>query len=101
LSPEHLFLASVEACLIFTFRAIAQASKFEFLSLHVSGGGTVDRKDGAIRFTEITLWPRLTLRSGGDPERAKRLLDKGKDACLVTSSLLVPVRIEAEIVIES
>jgi organic hydroperoxide reductase OsmC/OhrA len=45
-SPEHLLIASVETCFLFTFRAVAEASKFDFLSLEVSGSGTVDRKDG-------------------------------------------------------
>jgi peroxiredoxin-like protein len=97
-SPEHLLLAAVETCVMFTFRAIAQASKFDFLSLDLSGSGTVDRKDGATRFTEIILKPRLTLPKDADPERARRMLEKGKKACLVTESLSVSVRLEAEIV---
>jgi peroxiredoxin-like protein len=97
-SPEHLLLAAVETCVMFTFRAIAQASKFDFLSLDLSGSGTVDRKDGATRFTEIILKPRLTLPKDADPERARRMLEKGKKACLVTESLSVSVRLEAKIV---
>ena len=100
-SPEHLLLAAVETCFMFTFRAIAQASKFEFLSLELSGSGTVDRKDGATRFTEIVLRPRLRLPKGANPERAKRMLEKGEKTCLVTASLSVPLRLEAELVIES
>ena len=99
-SPENLLLAAVETCFMFTFRAVAEASKFNFLSLHLSGRGTVDRKDGATRFTEIVLRSRLTLPKGADPERARRMLEKGKNACLVTASLLVPLRLEAELVIE-
>jgi len=82
---------------MFTFRAVARASKFDFLSLDLRGSGTVDRKDGTTRFTEIVLKPRLTLPKGADPERANRVLEKGKTACLVTASLAVPVRLEAEI----
>src|SRR5262245_39852512 len=100
-SPEHLLLASVESCFLFTFRAVAEASKFDFLSLEVSGSGTVDRKDGATRFTDIVLRSRLELPKGTDTERAKRMLEKGKNACLVTASLSVPVRVESNIVIES
>ena len=62
-SPEHLLLASVETCFVFTFRAVAEASKFDFLSLEVSGSGTVDRKDGATRFIDIVscwLFPVVT-----------------------------------------
>jgi organic hydroperoxide reductase OsmC/OhrA len=100
-SPEQLLLAAVETCFMFTFRAVAQASKFDYLSLDLSGSGTVDRKEGATRFTEVVLRLRLTLPNGGDPERAKRMLEKGKNACLVTASLSVPIRLESEIVVES
>ncbi|MGH9552847.1 MAG: OsmC family protein [Terriglobales bacterium] len=100
-SPEYLLLAAVETCFMFTFRAIAQASKFDFLSLELSGSGLVDRKDGSTRFTEIVLRPRLALPRGADHERGKRILEKGKTACLVTASLSVPIRLEIEIVVES
>ena len=94
-------LASVETCFVFTFRAVAEASKFDFLSLEVSGSGTVDRKDGGTRFIDIVLRSRLALPKGADLERAKRILEKGKNACLVTASLSVPVRMESEIVVGS
>ena len=100
-SPEHLLLASVLACFMFTFRAVARGSNFDFLSLELSGSGTVDRQDGVTRFTEIVLKPRLVLAKGADPERANRMLEKGKTACLVTASLSVPVRLEAEILAEA
>jgi organic hydroperoxide reductase OsmC/OhrA len=96
-SPEHLLLASVLACFMFTFRAVARGSNFDFLSLDLTGCGTVDRQDGVTRFTGIVLKPRLVLPNGTDPERASRVLEKGKTACLVTASLSVPVRLEAEI----
>ena len=99
-SPEHLLLASMESCFMFTFQAIAQASKFDFLSLELSGSGTVDRKEGSTRFTDIVLRSRLALPKGSDPERAKRMLEKGKNSCLVTASLSVPIRLESEIVVE-
>jgi organic hydroperoxide reductase OsmC/OhrA len=100
-SPEHLLLASVETCFMFTFQAVARASKFDFLSLELSGTGTVDRKDGSTCFTDIVLRSRLTVPKGTDLERARRMLEKGKSACLVTASLSVPVRLESEIVVES
>jgi peroxiredoxin-like protein len=100
-SPEHLLLASVLACFMFTFRAVAQGSNLDFLSLDLTGTGTVDRKDGATRFTEIVLKPRLVLPKGADPARANRVLDKSKTACLVTASLSTPIRLEAEILAEA
>ena len=100
-SPEHLLLAAVETCFMFTFRAVAEASKFQFLSLELSGAGTVDRKEGATRFTEIVLRPCLRLSKGADRERAMRMLERGEKACLVSASLSTPVRLEPEIAVES
>ena len=97
-SPEHLLLAAVETCFLFTLRAVAQASRVEFTGLTLSGEGTVDRQDGVTRFTEIVLRPRLTLPPGADRERALRALHKSEKACLVPASLSTPIRLEPEIV---
>jgi peroxiredoxin-like protein len=97
-SPEHLLLAAVETCFLFTLRAVARASRIEFTTCEVTAEGTVDRTDGVIRFTEITLRPRLRLAAGADPDRAVRVMEKAQQACLVSASLATPIRFEAELV---
>ncbi len=97
-SPEQFLLAAVEACFLFTLRAVAKASKVEFTSLELTGEGIVDRKDGATRFTEIVLKPRITLPAGADREKARRVLEKSEKACLISASLSTPVHLEPEIV---
>ena len=61
-SPEQFLMAAVETCFLFTLQAVARASKLPFTSLELSGEGTVDRKDGATRFTEIVLRPNSPWR---------------------------------------
>jgi organic hydroperoxide reductase OsmC/OhrA len=95
-SPEHLLLAAVDACFLFTLRAVAKMSKVDFASLELSSEGTVDRVGGATRFTEIVLRPRVRLGPGGDRARALWVLEKSKKACLVSASLSTPVRVEPE-----
>jgi peroxiredoxin-like protein len=96
-SPEHLMLAAVEACFLLTLRSVAKASKLEFTSLELAGQGTVDRKEGVTRFTEIVLRPRLKVPAGTDMERARRVLEKSEKACLISASLATPIRLEPEI----
>jgi len=96
-SPEHLLLASVAACFLYTLRAVARASKVEFESLDLATEGTLDRVDGVTRFTELVLRPRLRVGPGGDPARIRWVLEKSKKSCLVTASLAAPVRLEPEI----
>ena len=98
-SPEHLLMAAVESCFLLTLRAVARASKLDFDSLDLTGEGTLDRKDGATRFTEIVLRPRLKLPAGADRDKAIRILEKSEKACLISASLSTPVRLEPEIVI--
>ena len=99
-SPEQFLLAAVETCFLFTLRAVARASKVEFTSLELTSEGIVDRKDGATRFTQIVLRPRLTLPAGGNRDKALRVLEKSEKVCLISASLATPVRLEPEIVSE-
>lgn len=94
-TPEHLLLASVQACFLFTLRAIARNSKLEFVGLEVDSAGTVNRQDGVTRFTEIVLRPRLTVPAGTDRARVLHVVEKVEKACLVSASLSTPVRVEA------
>ena len=96
-SPEQLLLAAVEACFLLTFRAVAQASRLEFVSLSVEAEGVVDRVNGVTRFTEIVLRPRVALPAGVDWVRVQRALEKAERACLVSASLDTRIRLEPEI----
>jgi peroxiredoxin-like protein len=96
-SPEHLLLAAVATCFMFTLRAVARASRVDFISLDLTVEGTVEGRGGRLRFGEIVLRPRLQLPAGTEPERALRVLEKAGSTCLVSASLATPVRLEPEI----
>lgn len=96
-SPEHLLLASVQACFLFTLRAVARVAKVEFGALELGAAGTVDRVEGVTRFSEIVLRPILTVSPGTDRERVLRVLERSEKACLVSASLSTLIRLEPEI----
>lgn len=97
-TPEHLLLAAVQACFLFTFRAVADAAHVHFEYLELSAEGTVDREEHRTKFTEIVLRPRITIGPDVDRTRLMRLLHKAEHACLVSASLNTPIRLEAELV---
>ena len=97
-SPEHLLLAAVEACFLFTLRAVARSSKLEFANATIQAEGTVDRYAGATKFTDIVLRPRLTFARGVDRAMVAAVVAKAEKSCLVSASLATAVRVEAEIV---
>jgi hypothetical protein len=91
-SPEHLLLASVETA------SCSHSERWPKLpNSNLCGWIWRERersteKDGVTRFTEIVLTAKLTLPPGGDLDRARRILDKCKTACLVTASLSTPLQ---------
>ena len=57
----------------------------------------LDRVDGVVRFTAIDLHAVLSLAAGGDERRARRLLEKAEETCLVTNSLNLEPKLEIEL----
>lgn len=87
-SPESLLCAAVADCLILTFRAIARASKFEWLELSCRTDAVLERVDGVARFTRYTSYATLKVPPGADAAKGKLLLEKSEHGCLVANSLL-------------
>ena len=86
-SPETLLCAAVANCLILTFRAIARASKFDWLELNCRTEALLERVQGGARFTRYTSYATLKLPAGADAAKARLLLEKSEHSCLVANSL--------------
>ena len=86
-SPETLLVAAVADCFILTFRAIARGSKLAWTSLSCEVEGTLDRVERVTQFTGFRVRASLRVPSGTDEARAKRLLERAEQGCLVTNSL--------------
>jgi len=99
-SPEHLFTASVNICLMTTFLAIAENSNLKFKSFTSDASGKVEKTDGGYFFTEIELKPKIIIADEKDRERAGRIIEKAKNACLISNSIKSKVTMETEISVE-
>ena len=97
-SPEDLFLAAIESCFLFTVQAVARQARLDFIDLDLDVEGTVDRRSGTTRFTEIVLRAVLSVPAGIDHVRARAVLEKTEHACLVSASIATPIRLEAQVV---
>jgi len=97
-SPEGLLTAAVLDCFVLSFRAIAAASKYAWLSLESSTRGTLDRVEGKMRFTRFETRAKLHVPPGADIERAKKLLEKAELTCLVSNSLSSERHLTVEVV---
>ncbi len=99
-SPETLLTAAVANCFILTFRAVAKASRFEWTALGCRAEGTLDRVERVSRFTAFRVVAELRLPPGGNAEQAERMLQKSKQACLITNSFVAETTLETRVVVE-
>jgi len=96
-SPETLLVAAVADCFILSFRAIARASKFDWISISCDVVGTLERVEKVTRFTKFNF--RVTLEIPGEMKeaRALRFLEKAEHSCLITNSMTSQTYLEADI----
>ncbi len=97
-SPEGLLTAAVADCFVLSFRAIASSIKFAWTSLDARTDGTLDRIEGKMRFTAFTTHARLILPVGADVERAKKLLEKAEQSCLIANSLIAERHLTMDVI---
>ena len=95
-SPEHLLLASASLCLKATFDALARLKHLEVKRYHAGTRALLERTPTGPAFTSISIAVELEV-APADVERARSLLEKAKQHCIVANSLKVEVQLEATV----
>jgi organic hydroperoxide reductase OsmC/OhrA len=96
-SPEHLFTAAVNSCLMTTFLSIAENSKLEFKKFTSKAYGKLEQIDGRYIMSEIRLIPCLTILKEEDMDKALRILNKSEASCLISNSVKSKIIFEPKI----
>ena len=96
-SPEDLFVASVNTCVMMTFLAMAERAGLAFTSYESAAEGKLELVEGKLQFTAVTLKPTITLPANADAVKAKELIEKAETNCLVSNSIKAKVSLEATI----
>ena len=98
-SPETLLVAAVADCFILTFRAIARASRMEWISLSCDAVGDLDKVGKATQFTSFRLKVRLEVPEGIREGKAEGLLEKAEKHCLITNSMKAESTLDYEVIV--
>lgn len=93
-TPEHLFVAAVNSCLMSTFLLVADNSKFQFVSFESNAVGKIEKVDGKFAVTEIVLKPTLIIPSTQSETKAKRVLEMSEKACAIANSIKTKITLE-------
>lgn len=86
-SPEDLYVAAANICLMTTFLAVAERAGLAFTAYQCEAEGRLELVDGKFQVTVITLRPHITLSSGGDVTKARELIEKAEANCLISNSM--------------
>ncbi len=98
-SPEHLFTAAINSCYMATFLAIAENFKLPFSDFSCKTVCKLEIFEGKLQITEAIITPNVTLENEeSDKEKAIRVLEKSKSACLVTNSIKTAIRLDLSLV---
>jgi peroxiredoxin-like protein len=96
-SPEHLFVAAINSCLMTTFLSIAENSKLEFASFDSKAIGKLEMADGKYMMSEVTLMPVVIISDEQQKARAERVLQKSEANCLISNSVKSAIVFKPEI----
>ena len=99
-TPEALFVSSLNACTMLTFLAYAEHRGLAFSSYECAAEGTLASVEGKYRFTEITLVPKVAVRSEAEVERARQILSDAHRDCFISNSVSTAVKLQPEIRVE-
>lgn len=99
-SPEHLFVAAINSCLMTTFLAIAENSRLAYNSFESKAIGKLELVEGKYIMSEVVLKPVVIISNEDDREKALRVLHKSEAACLISNSVKSKITLEPEVKVE-
>ena len=96
-SPEDLFVASVNGCIMTTFLHYAERKGLELLSYETEAEGILERVENQFRFSGITVKPVIAVKDNGDIQRAGDFLVLAEKGCLISNSIKARITVIPEI----
>lgn len=86
-TPEDLFVASVNTCIMTTFLHNAERNNLDFVSYSSEAEGLLEIIDKQFMFSEITIRPIIAVRQEADINKARELVALSENNCLISNSI--------------
>ena len=96
-TPEDLFIASVNACIMITFLYYAEKEGIEFLSYESQAEGVLEWIKGSLVFSEIKVKPLIFVKRDLDIQKVKEIIELSEKNCLISNSIKCEVKVLPEI----
>jgi organic hydroperoxide reductase OsmC/OhrA len=99
-NPEDLLVASLSACHMLWYLHLCADAGIVVTGYEDNASGTMVQKGGEAQFSSVVLKPKVTIKAGGDREKAEQLHERANALCFIARSVNFPVEHEVEIVEE-
>jgi organic hydroperoxide reductase OsmC/OhrA len=98
-APEELLVASLNTCTMLTFITLAQARGVTLAGYESDADGLLENADGTYWITEVTLRPRVTLKSDAELDAARKAMDDVEAHCFIANSIKAKITLIPEFVV--
>jgi len=98
-TPEDLFVAAVEVCLMLTFVGIAEKRGLSFASYESQAEGLLEWEQGSYRFVRVVVSPTVAFFDEHSIAAGREVMERAHDTCLVARSLNCEVVVEPSLVV--
>ena len=98
-TPEDLFIASVNSCIMTTFLYYVEKENVEFLSYESEAEGILKRVENQLMFSHIMVWPKMVIALNAQKEKAEELMKRSENSCLISNSIKSKIEVIPEITI--
>jgi len=99
-SPEKLFLASINSCLMTTFLYFAEKLSVPFVGYESGIEGEVNLRQGRLLFTRITVRPHVRVSEKSQEQTVAEVVKKSGKYCLVSASVATEIQVRPTITAE-
>jgi organic hydroperoxide reductase OsmC/OhrA len=100
-TPEDLFVAALDTCLLMTFLAYAQREELECRAFNSSGEGLLEFSEGQYWMTEVVLKPEIVVNSEDDALLAREILERAHRDCIVSNSVRTAVKVVPSVILSA
>lgn len=96
-TPEDLFVASVNSCIMTTFFFFLEKEGIELLHYESDAEGVLERVESKLMFSEIKVRPKIRIKAKNHVENIKKIIALSERYCLISNSIKVKIVILPEI----
>jgi organic hydroperoxide reductase OsmC/OhrA len=98
-APEEMLVGSLNTCMMLTFLTLAQRQGLTPVGYESEAEGLLDNVEGKYHITEVTIRPRVTLKSETELELARKSMESVDAHCFIANSINARITLTPEFVV--